>query len=305
MSKLRGGAMTARLTVLVSVLALIAAACGGSDGDAGGDGGVASYQENGITIGIANEIPYGYEDEATGEVTGEAPEVARVVLDELGITDREFVVVEFGALIGGLQAGNFDMIAAGMYINADRATQILFSDPDYCVLESMLVPEGNPKGLTNYNSVADTDATLAVASGTVNVDYATWAGIPDGQIVEFAGIEDQYDAIAAGRVDAVSGTILTVQQHANTMAGFEALPPFPALDVDGNPILGCGGYGFLDQELRDEFNRVLNEKQDSGEVQDIVNGIFEAPLADDAADLTVTDITGCADVQCTADEAGT
>ena len=308
MSRSRSGAKTARVTVLLSVLTLVVAACGGGDGDGGdggGDGGgLASYQENGITIGIANEIPYGYEDEETGEVTGEAPEVARVVLDELGITDREFVVVEFGALIGGLQAGNFDMIAAGMYINADRATQILFSDPDYCVLESMLVPEGNPKGLTNYNSVADTDATLAVASGTVNVDYAVWAGIPEGQIVEFAGIEDQYDAIAAGRVDAVSGTILTVQQHADTMQGFEALPPFPALDEEGNPILGCGGYGFLDEELRNEFNRVLNEKQASGEVQQIVNDIFGAPLADDAADLTVTEITGCSDVQCTEEEAG-
>ena len=126
MSESRRGAMTARVTVLLSVLALVVAACGGGDGDAGdggGDGGgLASYQENGITIGIANEIPYGYEDEETGEVTGEAPEVARVVLDELGITDREFVVVEFGALIGGLQAGNFDMIAAGMYIGPPRSS---------------------------------------------------------------------------------------------------------------------------------------------------------------------------------------
>lgn len=296
----RGAAV--RITALLSVLALVAAACGGEGGD-GESRGVEYYQENGITIGIANEIPYGYEDEETGEVTGEAPEVARVVLDELGITDREFVVVEFGALIGGLQAGNFDMIAAGMYINADRATEVLFSDPDYCVLESMLVPEGNPLGLTNYNSVAETEATLAVASGTVNVDYAKWAGIPDGQIVEFAGIEDQYDAIAAGRVDAVSGTILTVQQHADQMEGFQALPPFPALDEEGNPILGCGGYGFLDQELRDEFNRVLNEKQESGEVQQIVNDIFGAPLADNAVELTVTDLTGCESVRCTEEEA--
>lgn len=293
-----------RLLAILSVLAMVVAACGGddegggSDGD-GGDGLLAELQESGsITVGIANEIPYGYEDEDTGDITGEAPEVARLVLGELGIENMDAQVVEFGALIAGLQAGNFDMIAAGMYINPDRASQILFSDPDYCVLESMAVPEGNPDGLTNYNSVADTDAVLAVASGTVNVDYATWAGIPDDQIEEFAGIEDQYDALAAGRVDAVSGTILTVQQHANVMDGFEALPPFPALDEEGNEILGCGGYGFLDEDFRSEFNRVLNEKQDSGEVQEIVNGVFEAPLADDAADMTVQDITGCADVLC-------
>ncbi len=292
-----------RLLAIMSILALVVAACGGDDegggddgGDTTGDGGLLEELQaaNSITVGIANEIPYGYEDEATGEVTGEAPEVARLVLGELGIENMEAQVVEFGALIGGLQAGNFDMIAAGMYINADRAQEILFSDPDYCVLESMLVPEGNPAGLTNYNSVADSDVKLAVASGTVNVDYAVWAGIPDDQIVEFAGIEDQYDALEAGRVDAVSGTILTVAQQAEIRDGFEALPPFPALDEEGNEILGCGGFGFRpeNQDFRDAFNDKLNELQDTGQVQEIVNEIFGAPLADDAADLTVEDLTG-------------
>lgn len=293
--------VTWRLLSLVAVLALIAAACGGGDstddtsdgGDGGGDSLLSQLQDSGtITVGIANEIPYGYEDEDTGEITGEAPEVAKLVLGELGIDNMDARVVEFGALIGGLQAGNFDMIAAGMYINADRAEQIIFSDPDYCILESMLVPEGNPAGLTNYNSVADTDVRLAVASGTVNVDYAVWAGIPENQIVEFAGIEDQYDAIAAGRVDAVSGTILTVKQHADVMDGYEALEPFPALDEDGNEILGCGGFGFLDQGLRDAFNDVLNEKQASGEVQAIVDEQLGAPVAAKAVDLTVQDIIG-------------
>ncbi|MGD2059670.1 MAG: ectoine/hydroxyectoine ABC transporter substrate-binding protein EhuB [Acidimicrobiia bacterium] len=292
-----------RLLAIMSILAVVVAACGGDDesgGDDGGDttGGGGLLEElqaaNSITVGIANEIPYGYEDEATGEVTGEAPEVARLVLGELGIENMDAQVVEFGALIAGLQAGNFDMIAAGMYINPERAEEILFSDPDYCVLESMLVPEGNPDGLTNYNSVADTDVRLAVASGTVNVDYAVWAGIPEDQIVEFAGIEDQYDALAAGRVEAVSGTILTVQQHADVMDGFEALPPFPALDEEGNEILGCGGFGFRyeNEDFRNAFNDKLNELQDSGQVQEIVNEIFGAPLADDAANLTVEDLTG-------------
>jgi polar amino acid transport system substrate-binding protein len=295
-----------RLLSIFAVLAMVVAACGTDDG-AGGDGGtddganggdslLEQLRESGtVTVGIANEIPYGYEDEETGEITGEAPEIAKRVYEELGIPNMEAVVTEFGGLIGGLEAGNFDMIAAGMYINPDRAQNVLFTDPDYCVLESMLVEEGNPFGLTDYNSVADTDARLAVASGTVNVDYAVWAGIPDDQIVEFAGIEDQYDAIAAGRVDAVSGTILTVQQHADVMPGYEALPAFPALDEDGNEVLGCGGFGFRyeNQELRDEFNRVLNEMKQSGEVADIVEEhLGLRTLAEDAQDLTLEDLIG-------------
>lgn len=278
-----------KFVAVLGALALLAAACGDDEGSL-----LEELQESGtITVGIANEIPYGYEDETTGEITGEAPEVAKVVLAELGIDNMEAQVVEFGALIGGLQAGNFDMIAAGMYINAERAEQVIFSDPDYCINESMLVVEGNPHGLTNYNSVADTDALLAVASGTVNVQYAIDAGIPDDQIVEFAGIEDQYDAIRAGRVDAVSGTVLTVTEHANAMDGFEALPSFPALDENGDPILGCGGFGFDDQEFRDAFNEVLNRLQEEGVVQDIVEEhLGSRDVAEDAVDLTVADLTG-------------
>ncbi|HUG31375.1 MAG TPA: ectoine/hydroxyectoine ABC transporter substrate-binding protein EhuB [Acidimicrobiia bacterium] len=299
-----------RLLAILAVLAMVVAACGTDDGEGAGDDGDTTAPADGgegdglleelreagtVTVGVANEVPYGYEDEETGEVTGEAPEIARRVFEELGIAEMNAVVTEFGGLIGGLQAGNFDMIAAGMYINPERAEQVLFTDPDYCVLESMLVPEGNPDGLTNYNSVAETDAVLAVASGTVNVDYAVDAGIPDDQIEEFAGIEDQYDALAAGRVDAVSGTILTVQQHADVMEGFEALPAFPALDAEGNEILGCGGFGFRyeNQELRDEFNRVLNELKESGEVADIVEEhLGLRTLAEDAQDLTLEDLVG-------------
>jgi polar amino acid transport system substrate-binding protein len=185
-----------------------------------------------------------------------------------------------------------------MYINADRAKEILFSDPDYCIQDSMLVEAGNPFGLTDYPSVAETDAVLAVASGTVNPDYAVWAGIPDDQIEEFAGIEDQYDAIAAGRVDAVSGTILTVQEHADAMEGFEALEPFDPVDEDGNPILGCGGHGFLDEGLRDAFNDAMNDLQDNGTVQEIVDRELGVPAAAPAVDLTVQDLTGCEEVMC-------
>lgn len=283
---------TWRLLAVFAVLALVVAACG----DDAGDGDLlADLQESGsITIGIANEIPYGFEDEATGEVTGAAPEVAKVVLAELGITDVDAVVVEFGALVGGLQAGNFDMIAAGMYITPDRAEQVIFSDPDYCILEGMLVPAGNPDGLTDYNSVAGTGLTMAVAAGTVNVDYAVWAGLDPEQIVEFAGIEDQYDAIRAGRVDVVSGTIETVSEHANApgFEDFEALGPFPALDEDGNEVLGCGGFGFRDQGLRDAFNDVLNRLKDDGTTVSIIDQFLTPGFAEGALGVSREDVLG-------------
>jgi ectoine/hydroxyectoine ABC transporter solute-binding protein len=179
-----------------------------------GSGKLAELQERGsITIGIADEVPFGYTGD-DGEATGIAPDVAKAVLAELGTDDVEANVVEFGQLIGGLQAGQYDLVAAGMYINEERAEQILFSDPDYCIAEGLAVAAGNPHGIVDYTSFVDNpDLTLAVATGTVEVGYAEDAGIPDSQLQVFADIDSMYGALEAGEVDAVTGTAATVQRQ--------------------------------------------------------------------------------------------
>ncbi|MBY5164232.1 ectoine/hydroxyectoine ABC transporter substrate-binding protein EhuB [Salsipaludibacter albus] len=304
--------------VLFSV-ALLASACGSDDGgdgddatEAGGDasatdagdsgdsggGGdlLAELQESGtITVGLANEVPYGYQED-DGTVTGEAPEVAKLVLAEMGIEEMDAQVVEFGSLISGLQAGQFDMIAAGMYINAERAEQILFSDPDYCIGESLAVPEGNPLGLSDFESVVETpEATIAILSGAVEEGYAETAGVPDNQIELYTDVNAQYDDLANGRVDAVTGTSLTIKTQVDSRDGLEMTESFFPLDENGEEILGCGGFGFRNdnQEFRDAFNEQLNALQEEGALIDTITGFGFAPEdVERAQDLTVADLTG-------------
>src|SRR4051794_38461420 len=91
-----------------------------------------------IRIGFANEAPFGYQT-PDGKLTGEAPEVGKAVLKQLGVTKVEGVLTEFGALIPGLRAGRFDMIAAGMYITPPRCKQVQFSEPSYSIGEAFAV----------------------------------------------------------------------------------------------------------------------------------------------------------------------
>lgn len=295
-----------RLIAAVGVAALALTACGGGDGDAGGDddggdetaaeGGLLSelQEANTITVGIADENPYGFID-ADGNVTGEAPEVAKRVLSEMGIENMEAEVVEFGSLIPGLQAGQFDMVAAGMYINPERAEQILFSNPDYCVGEALAVPEGNPLGLEDFESVVDTpEATIAILSGAVEEGYAEAAGVPDGQIELFGDVNQQYDSLAQGRVDAVTGTYLTVKEQVDSRDGLEVVGPFTPNDEDGEPILGCGGFGFREanQDFCSAFNEQLGTLQDEGEILPIITEFgFAEEDVQQAQDLTVEDLT--------------
>ena len=53
-----------------------------------------------MTIGFANEVPYAYAT-PEGKLSGEAVEVARTVLQNMGINEMQGVLTEFGSLIPG------------------------------------------------------------------------------------------------------------------------------------------------------------------------------------------------------------
>lgn len=129
-----------------------------------------SYRQDGITIGIAAEPPYGFEEE--GEAAGAMPELAQEIFDRLGIEVNNYEATDFNGLIGSLQAGRMDVISAGMFINEERAENVLFANPDYCATTAFAVPEGNPEGITDFDSAAEAGITLGVVQGTVEQGYA-------------------------------------------------------------------------------------------------------------------------------------
>ena len=175
-----------RLLAVGFVVVMIVAGATAAFASPATESGLEALQQSGkVTVGIANEIPTGTEDAETGEVTGEAPAIAREVLSRLGIDEMDAVVVDFGALIPGLQAGQFDMIAAGMFITPERGEQIMFSDPDYCGATAFAVPAGNPHNISDFESVAEAGITLAVISGAVEEGYALDLGVPEANLARF------------------------------------------------------------------------------------------------------------------------
>lgn len=214
-----------------------------------------------VRVGFANEAPFAYVDTETGRLTGEAPELARLVFRQLGVEELEGVLTEFGSLIPALQAGRFDVIAAGMYITPQRCQEVLFSDPTYAIGEAFIVPAGNPLDLHSYQDLRDTpSATLGVVTGAIQLQYARAIGIPDERIRIFPGAPSAVDGVAAGRASAYAATVLTVNDLlSKTSAPLERAMPFEDLVIDGELIKGYGAFGFrkTDTQFRDAFNQVL------------------------------------------------
>jgi polar amino acid transport system substrate-binding protein len=274
----------------IAILALGMLSCGGDDGSTLEE----AQDEGSITIGIANEAPYGFVTSA-GEVSGEAPTVAQAILAELGIDEVVPVVVPFQNLIPGLEAGRFDVIAAGMFINPDRCGQILFSDPDYCVPQAFAVEAGNPLGIMTFDDIAaNPDITVGIPGGTVEIGYATDAGASEDQIEEFESLQDAGDALAAGRVDAIAATSLAIGAELERLGddGLEATPGFEVTDANGDPVSGCGGFGFRtdDDDFHEAFNDILVAMKEAGEIRPLVEEFGFDDEVDAAVGRTAADL---------------
>lgn len=217
-----------------------------------------------ITVGFANEAPYGFLD-ANGALTGQAPEVARVVLRSLGINTIEGVLADFRQLIPGLQARRYALVAAGMFITPQRCAHAAFSIPDYEVRSTLLVQAGNPAGITTLKDVRPADVRIAVLTGAAEFEYALDAGVPQHKIITIGDQDSLFRAVHTNRVygAAMPDTTASYLLGIHPRSGLERTPPFVG-SSDG-PGVGAFTFPLGATEFVAEFNARLRDLHESGE----------------------------------------
>lgn len=230
--------------------------------------------EGEATVGFANEKPYAYQD-SNGELTGEAVEIARVILNRIGVEKMEGELTEFGSLIGGLQSKRFDMITAGMFVNPNRCESVLFANPEYSIGEAIGVLKGNPLDIHSYADIAaNPDVKVAVMVGAVEIGYLEAMKVPADQIIQ---VPDQAAAISAlqsdrAQVITMTGPSLQAMLESANDSEIERVMDFEQPIVDGESVRGYGATAFHkdDAEFRDAFNKELQIMKDSGELLEIL-----------------------------------
>ncbi|HWC78517.1 MAG TPA: ectoine/hydroxyectoine ABC transporter substrate-binding protein EhuB [Pseudonocardiaceae bacterium] len=254
----------------------------------GGDTLSQAQKSGTIKIGIAGEQPYGYTDK-TGKVTGEAPEVARAIFKKLGVNNVQAQQTSFDGLIQGLNAGQYDMVAAGMDITAKRCQSATFSVPDYTALVAFLVPKGNPQGVVDFDTAKAKGVKLAVESGAIESDYATQSGVPASQLTSFESPDELLSAVTTGRAYAAILTDISFKTlvKQNPTAAVEVAPGFMPT-INGKKQGETGGFVFRKNEtdLVGKFNDQLTAMHKSGEWAQIV-----APFGFTSSNIPAADVT--------------
>ena len=251
-------------------------ACTRVDGNGGanedGKSTLERLREQGfVAVGLANEIPFGFVDDA-GDPAGQSPAVAQAVFEELGVPEIQASPVNWDGLIPGLNANRFDVLAAGVFITPDRCGQVAFTEPTATSPEAFMVASGNPHNIQHFEDFADNpDLKLAVLNGSVEQTYAEYFGVPDGQMELIGNQTAGYELLESGRVDAVS--MLSVSHHyliQERGGDFEVSEPFFPV-MDGKEEKGWGGLCVRqdDTELLEEMNRVIAEFTESGRLLEL------------------------------------
>jgi polar amino acid transport system substrate-binding protein len=200
-----------------------------------------------LRIGYAVEAPYAFV--VNGTVTGESPEVARHVAARLGITDIEWRVVDFDALIQELEEGRIDVIAAGMFITPERARRVAFSAPTFQVGPGLMVPRGNPLDLHSYaDLVARADLRVAVLSGSVEEDLLWRKGLPEERMVRVPDAQTGRVAVNSGLVQALPLSMPTVRWLSRTDPSGRTEPAEPFSISSTMATVSHGGFAFRPED---------------------------------------------------------
>ena len=242
------------LFFLAAVLALTLAACGGSGGGGGGGG-----QED---ITVASDIAYPpFEFERDGEPVGFDIDLMNEVGKRAGFTP-EYQNVVFDGIIGGLANGQYDAAISSMTITPDREKRIDFSEPYFNADQSLLAP-----GDAGIESVDDLgDATVGVQLGTtgeITANEFKDEGTIGGDIRTFDTIEDAFNALENGQIDAIINDLAVSQYEAENSGGnAEIIEVIPTEEQYGIALP-------KDSELRADINKALQEIKEDGTYEEI------------------------------------
>lgn len=176
-----------------------------------------------LRIGYAVEPPYAY-IASDGLVTGESPELAKLVAREMRVERIEWVLTTFDALIPDLREGRFDVIAAGLFVTPERERLVAFAAPSLAVRAGLLVHQRNPLRLRSYRDLlADPAARVAVVSGSVEEARLRARGLPQARLLVVPDAITGCRAVESGAAQALALSRPTTRRLAMQFPALEAV----------------------------------------------------------------------------------
>lgn len=274
MTKIRLWMVVALVGLLAA--AMVAAGCGDDDDDNGG--GTAGGEDLGLTdegtLLVGSDIPFPpFEQGDPPDYEGFDIDVINAIGEEMGL-DVEMVDVPFDLVLSG-GSGRFDLAIAATTITPARENRLDFSDPYFESEQSLLVPaDGDIQSIDDLTS----DVVVGAQDGTTGETYTEENS--DAEVRPFQEIDDAYNALAGGQVDAVMNDIDPNNTAAEENPDLEVVETYPTGEQ----------YGIVFPEGSDTLLEAVNEAlatvKEDGTLDEIYQEWFDKEAPESVLEAT-------------------
>lgn len=257
------------LTVAALLVAMVVVGCGGDDGDQAAAPDRAAGQDLGLLddgmLVVATDIPF------PPFVQGDPPDyegfdidVINAVADEIGL-ETEIRDLPFDVILQG-QSGRFDLAIASVTITPERERSVDFSHPYFEAEQGLLVPaDGSIQSADDLTG----DTVVGVADGSVAEEYVKEN--TDARLRPFPEIDDAYNAVANGQVDAVVNDVSSEQAALEKYPKLAVPEAFATGELIG--IIVPQGNG----PLLDAVNAGVEAVKENGTLAELYRKWFDKP----------------------------
>ena len=264
-----------RKTRLWSLIALVAglvaafavAGCGSDDSTSGtsdvtGAGSDLTLITPG-TLTVGSDIPYPpFEQGRPPDYEGFDIDLIHDIADQMGL-EIKIVDLPFNVVLAG-GGGQFDLAIAATTITPARAKKVDFSAPYFNAAQGLLVQQGS--GIESVDDLAG--KIVGVQDGTTGETYAQ-DNTDAAEVRPFNQVDQAYNALEAGQVDAVIQDLPSVNAAAEQLDGLEVVQDFPT-DEQYGIVIPKGNT-----DLLDAVNSALQKVKDDGTLTELYQKWFK------------------------------
>ncbi|UTX52110.1 transporter substrate-binding domain-containing protein [Leucobacter aridicollis] len=249
------------LVGMISAAALLAGCSSGGSKDA-----LDRVESSGtLRVGIEGAYPPFNSFDSSNELVGFDVDISNAIAGRLD-AKAEFVPTPWDSIIGGLNAGKYEIVISSLTITDERAQKVDFSDPYYHTGTQVFAPEGN--------TIASTDdlagLNIGVTLGTTFEDMALERG---AQVTTYKSDQLAMEDLSNGRIDGVITdgpvglAIVSARGYNIVTVGDRISNPAAGIAVDKNQ-----------ENLLKAVNDALADMQQDGTYEEISTKWFGADI---------------------------
>lgn len=242
-----------------------------------GDGSLQRVLDAGkLVIGAeGNWIPYVYNEDGTGELTGFEVEVGKEIASRLGVEADFQIADSWDPVMAGLDAGRWDIVICGVNPKPERqekyACTTAYAENPFC-----LVVNGDDETIASFEDLegkmcANSPSSVA---GQIATSY--------GATTADADLTAAMEMLNTGRADAHINNVAAVDEYMKSRpeVNVKVVDTYEPKEGEEYMIQSAAMCRKEDQELCDKVSEVLQSMIEDGTLYDLTVEFFGQAVAD-------------------------